>query len=316
LGENGHFTRLCRDYGWYSNQIAFDADHVHVICDASGRELDDIRDADDNAAAADFITAFIREAANGDERLHVSLAGGRKTMGYFAGYALSLYGRAEDRLSHVLVNPPFESHPDFFYPPPTPISLKTADGRRASTADARISLADIPFVRLREGLETDLLTGGLTFSESVARTQQLVDVPSLHIDLDQRRVWLQAHLLHLSNTQFLWLVWLADRARHGLGPLAFDEHAATDLLRIVSWLEGAGPNVLRTSVENARAEAARGEKDYFERNRTRFNKALHERSGLCPAAAARYAIQSFGNRPHTRYGLSLSPEAIRIEGEP
>jgi CRISPR-associated protein (TIGR02584 family) len=33
----------------------------------------------------------------------MSIAGGRKTMGFYAGYALSLYGRAQDRMSHVLV---------------------------------------------------------------------------------------------------------------------------------------------------------------------------------------------------------------------
>jgi CRISPR-associated protein (TIGR02584 family) len=48
--------------------------------------------------------------------LHVSIAGGRKSMGFFAGYAFSLFGRTQDRLSHVLVNDPFESFPDFYFP--------------------------------------------------------------------------------------------------------------------------------------------------------------------------------------------------------
>lgn len=316
LGEDGQFSRLCRDYGWRPHRIAFGADHIHVIRNASGDPLDDIRDASSNAAAADFITAFIREQANGPARLHVSLAGGRKTMGYFSGYALSLYGRPTDQLSHVLVNAPFESHPDFFYPPPSPITLETADGNLVSTAEARVSLASIPFVRLRDGLDSDLLTGDLSFSESVARTQQLLDSPELRIDLSERMVWLQGHALRLSNTHFLWLTWMAERADRGLEPLAFDEHAATDLLRVVTWLEGTGPNALRTSVEDAQADAKRGDRQYFERNRSRFNQALGERSNLCPAAAARYTIQSFGQRPHTRYGLSLPAEAVHIEGQP
>lgn len=37
-------------------------------------------------------------------------------MGFFVGYALSLFGRAQDRLSHVLVSDPFESLTDFYYP--------------------------------------------------------------------------------------------------------------------------------------------------------------------------------------------------------
>ena len=52
--------------------------------------------------------------------LHVSIAGGRKTMGFYVGYALSLFARDQDRLSHVLVPPSLESRQDFFYPPPPP----------------------------------------------------------------------------------------------------------------------------------------------------------------------------------------------------
>ena len=58
------------------------------------------------------ITNLIRAfTADPESALHVSIAGGRKTMGFFLGYALSLYGRAQDKLSHVLVSPPFESSP-------------------------------------------------------------------------------------------------------------------------------------------------------------------------------------------------------------
>jgi len=51
--------------------------------------------------------------------LHCSLAGGRKTMGLYLGFALQLYGRPDDALSHVLVHPPeLEMDSAFFYPPP------------------------------------------------------------------------------------------------------------------------------------------------------------------------------------------------------
>jgi CRISPR-associated protein (TIGR02584 family) len=316
LGEAGQFAKLCGDYGWNPAAIAFDVDHVHVIRDANGRELDDIRDARDNAVAADFITQFIRRATSGSARLHVSLAGGRKTMGYFVGYALSLYGRPDDRLSHVLVNAPFESQREFFYPPPEPIELSRNDGSHVSTADARVSLAHIPFVRLREGLDTGLLEGELSFSEAVAQAQQLLDPAQLRIDLMHRAVFLQGHPVRLSDTNFLWLSWFADRAGRGLPPLVFDDDAAQDLLRVATWLEGTGASALRTSIEEAQAELARGEKHYFERNRTRLNKALREHSDLCDSAAARYAIQSFGRRPHTCYGLDLPTHAIVVEGEP
>jgi CRISPR-associated protein (TIGR02584 family) len=61
----------------------------------------------------------VRElTADPDCAIHASIAGGRKTMGFYLGYALSLFGRPQDRLSHVLVSSPFESNQNFFYPLP------------------------------------------------------------------------------------------------------------------------------------------------------------------------------------------------------
>ena len=116
--ENRWFHRLRTDYGLPS--IAFGPEHIHVLKDAAGEPLSDIRSPADNTRAADTITDVVRDLTRDDDTaLHVSIAGGRKTMGFYLGYALSLYGREQDRLSHVLVNAPYESHWEFFYPTPT-----------------------------------------------------------------------------------------------------------------------------------------------------------------------------------------------------
>ena len=70
----------------------------------------DIRSPEDNDAAGDFIMDEVRRiVGNPDTRLIASLAGGRKTMGALLYAVLSLLGRAQDSLTHVLVNEPFES---------------------------------------------------------------------------------------------------------------------------------------------------------------------------------------------------------------
>lgn len=323
LGQRGgkdYLGRLCRDYGLDRSRIRFDAGHIHVIANDAGQELDDIEDEAGNQAAADQISRLIqRLTQDSSTRLHVSLAGGRKTMGFYAGYALSLYARPQDRLSHVLVNPPFESHPEFFYPPPQPETL-TAPGRNhyISTADANVRLAEIPFVRLRDGLDPGLLAGEFGFSEAIARAQQAFDKPELRIDLSERTVYLQGQPVRLSPTAFLWLLWFADRAKRGLSPARFDEDGALDLLRVVDWLEGRGGGPLRQAAEEALAELRQGVKapNYFERNRSRLNKALRERAQLGPQVIRKYEIQSVGQRPQTGYCLLLEPGQIRIQGSP
>jgi len=90
--EPGWFHRLCRDFGL--PEIRFNARHIHVLTTANGVDLDDIRTLEDNRRAADFITEQVRAlTVDPNTALHVSIAGGRKTMGFYLGYALSLYGR-------------------------------------------------------------------------------------------------------------------------------------------------------------------------------------------------------------------------------
>lgn len=120
--------------------------------------LEDIRKPGDNFAAADFILEEVRRIVeNPDTRLIASLAGGRKTMGALLYAAMTLLGRETDRLTHVLVNEPFEDgrlQPRFFFPPEAPVMHRlpggtSSESREFSSADAHIELADVPFVPLR-----------------------------------------------------------------------------------------------------------------------------------------------------------------------
>ena len=62
-----------------------------MVTDADGRELDDIRTPEESAAAADTIVRVIGNVCSDPNTIvHVSIAGGRKSMGFFAGYAMSL----------------------------------------------------------------------------------------------------------------------------------------------------------------------------------------------------------------------------------
>lgn len=112
--QTGQFHAFCRDYDLVG-RIRFDDSMIHVICDANGHPLSDIRTQDDNTQAADLIVRLMQQFCSDSEAsVHVSLAGGRKTMSFFVGYALSLFGRSQDRLSHVLVSEPYENNRDFF----------------------------------------------------------------------------------------------------------------------------------------------------------------------------------------------------------
>jgi CRISPR-associated protein (TIGR02584 family) len=178
----GRFFEFCRDFGIESACVRFDQTSIAPVQTADGRTLEDIRLRADNERAADRICEIVRELTSRPEtRIHASAAGGRKTMGIYLASALQLFGRKQDVVSHVLVNEPFENHPDFFYPPPQSrtLDLKDRQGQvigQVSTADAKIELADIPFVRLRGVLEDWLSDLSGSYNDIVERAQTELDL--------------------------------------------------------------------------------------------------------------------------------------------
>lgn len=112
--------------------------------------LSDIRTPEENALAAGYILEEVRRiVTNPEARLIASIAGGRKTMGALLHAAVSLIGREKDRITHVLVEPPFDTLPGFFFPGQPGPELVDAFQRALSPKKASVFLADVPFVPLR-----------------------------------------------------------------------------------------------------------------------------------------------------------------------
>jgi hypothetical protein len=96
-------------------------------------------------------------------------------------------------------------------------------GDREITVNARnaqVDLADIPFVRLREGLPERLRTQQSGFSQVIASANRGLEPPRLFLDPAERQSWVDDARLDLSNTEFIFMLWLAERVSR--------EEAATD----------------------------------------------------------------------------------------
>lgn len=191
--ETGALAEFIEDYGqqYGFDHIHFDESCIQVIEDKQGNPLADIKTVEENALAGDQIVQLIGELCQDEEsQLFVSIAGGRKTMGFFMGYALSLYGRSQDSLSHVLVSAQFESLPDFRYPKPSPYLINSSQGELLDASQAQVTLAEIPLVRLGLGIPTDLQKQEISYSESVTIAQQLLAEPKIAFlkNMDSRLV--------------------------------------------------------------------------------------------------------------------------------
>lgn len=307
--EPGWFRRLCDEYE--IPPIAFDTSRLLVVQDANGLELDDIRSAEDNLAAADFITRRIRAlTSDPSASVHVSIAGGRKTMGFYAGYALSLFGRPQDRLSHVLVSEPFESSWEFFYPARTERVISVAGNALADAAKAQVTLADIPFVRLRDGLPKALLSGDATFETTVLGAAAAFAPDELVLLPSSRTVRLGGQALALTPTQFGLYAVFAHRALRHREPLRapikdFADHEWSS--EVLADLLGA---LGRAAVPEGLVQRLRAgvDESFFSQHISRLNAAIVRVLG---PRAAPYRINGGEGRPR-RYRVRVDPGAIRF----
>ncbi|MBF0471684.1 MAG: TIGR02584 family CRISPR-associated protein [Gammaproteobacteria bacterium] len=306
--QDGYFHRLCRDYGL--KNIRFNEESIHIIRNCHGDELSDIRSESDNEAAADTIIRLIRHYTNDDDAaIHASIAGGRKTMGYYLGYAMSIFGRDQDCLSHVLVAEHYENHPDFFYPTRESRVIHTRENRPLDTRDADVILADIPFLRMREDIPQSLLIGETGFSETVKRTTLFQkEQPRLTIT-PEFQLLAGSEMLNLQPSNLAFYLWLLSRSVQDESPITRphdidpNREYSQQFLNIYRQVRGVMASIDRT--ENALLHGM-GE-GFCSEWVTRINKEIDSQLGK--RGALPYRIHS-GPRGTRQYSIELSSAAV------
>lgn len=340
LVREGALRNLCRDYRIPAPSFNPEAD-IHVIHSA-GEPLQDLGTSADSLCAADQIVEITESLCqdNGNTEpcaVHASLAGGRKTMSYYLGSALALFGRPQDRLSHVLVSRAYESAPEFRYPTPYPDWVfSPAEGDFLDAARATVELVELPFLRLRASLPKDhpLLAGRLSFAQSVEAVQRAVLPPRLEIDYSAREIRCSGVPIPLDRSQRAWYLWFARRALAG-EPLvdpdnlwiapegsaaqkpghAVDLTPLLDEYRAINADEG-GRHAKELQQTVARRIADGAIRGYFDPLRSKLNSTLERALGSAEDAE-RYSIQAIpqerrGGVPNMLYGLRLGPENIHF----
>jgi len=212
--KTGRFHHFVNEYELTG--IQFNEDHIHIIKDKNNNPMNDIRTVSDNEAAADYMTEKMRlYTQDAESELHVSMAGGRKTMGFYAGYGLSIYGRKQDRLSHVLVSYPFEGHTEFYYPTRESyvIYQRNDKDKPLDTKNAEVTLADIPFVRLSEGKNVQLQQGRVSYLEAVRQAQEDISALELFVETTAETLHLNGVSIKLAPSLFAFYWLFAERQK-------------------------------------------------------------------------------------------------------
>lgn len=202
LFDEGIFAKFQQDYPALA-PITFNKHCLHVI-EKDGQPLKDLKTPADNELAANMICQKVRDFTQDDNvTLHVSIAGGRKTMGFYAGYALSLYGRSQDRMSHVLVDSDYESAMGFYYPTVNDYFVKQRHtDKHLNAKDAKIWLANIPFVRMRASLNPDDMIANKDFSTVVEMINLSLQPIALTLDSKKRTITIEGKTCKLTPKEF------------------------------------------------------------------------------------------------------------------
>lgn len=231
LFKDGHWKQMLEDLEGrgvpVGGKLRFGpiADSIRVFPDASrSRELDDIRSAEDNEAVAEFFMETIRSFVENDSvRMIVSIAGGRKTTSALLYSVMSLLGRAEDQIQHILVEEHWTFQPDFIYPGCQGVFIDQETGNSLSSSDAELQVVDVPFVPLRYLFERDLQRSAGSFRELInqvrAQTLNVADDLDVQLLTDSGEFYVSGRAVSLSPNEFLLYLYFARRVLDGQPPL-------------------------------------------------------------------------------------------------
>ena len=199
------FKRLYDDYGLKKKGFPFPkfgASNIHV---PPGAKKDNLNDSRENALMEAEISNQLRTLTSDPEtNVFASLAGGRKTMSAYMILGMTVFGRRQDELFHVLFDGPSGKTPeDWWYPHP-----------RKPKEKKWVNLFEVPFPRLHQVIQAnmpDLLYKPL--KDVFFGINEKLKEPTLEIEVGQGTVtaFVNGQPVKAEPRQIQWLALLAHR---------------------------------------------------------------------------------------------------------
>lgn len=208
---------LAREGVDVEGKLMFGETSIRSIPDVKGNEIDDLRTGEDNLRAADFMLAQLRQyTEDSGVELHVSIAGGRKTMSALLFSCMTLLGREDDKVYHVLLPSEFEggTEPVFYFPKKGAKYKARIAGKTYQGAKMQGELFEVPFVRMRGWYQDKFKSIPPSYRTLISRVQEVappaIAYPEIEIDAWNGWVKVDGKLVPMSKPCFAMLLLLAD----------------------------------------------------------------------------------------------------------
>ncbi|OBU40156.1 CRISPR-associated protein [Photobacterium phosphoreum] len=323
LFRDGHLQALKDEYAL--PDFAFNESHIWLIEDENGKQIDDAKSVEDQTSMANFITRKVYEITeDSNTAIHASLAGGRKTMAFYFGYAMSMFGREQDTLSHVFVDDQYEFVRDFWYPTKQPKWVTGKHGQgEIDLSQAKVTLAEIPFVRMRTSIEPSLFSSmaNQSFSQTVgmlnaSNHQQL----NITIDKSAKLISTLGVDIKFTAKEMAFYIWLFNKGEKGL---LVDRYFDENIAHSISFLEtyssvATDPrifNSFNTTPEDFNekkySDLTGMERQFLQPICSTINRKLREQ--LPSQVADKLEIRSISENTEQRYSVGLSNSDCQIQ---
>ncbi len=278
--------------------------------------LRDICSESDNHIMMKSIFYIVRDVASSSGRILASIAGGRKTMSYYLGLAMSLFAKENDVLTHVLVPPEWERERGFLFPKREEIH--------------KVNLIQTPFIRLHRFLTLDIKNANV--EEIIAAAQHRLDIvskPILTVDYRTREVEFLGKRVEIPAREFTFLRFFLQQKRRyctqkssetcdGCHDCYLDWHGFSqedklEDLHAIRAIYAKGP------ADNAVAQfqntwsSFEAFKEKFPELRSRLNVKLQEGLGLDPRVQE-ILLKKVSEQGYSRHGIGVDKSQIEIKG--
>jgi len=308
--EQGGWVDFQQAYPVYS-KLNFDDSCIEVA-----GNLDDIESEADNRIMMESIFSIVRNTSVEDSRILASIAGGRKTMSYYLGLAMSLFAKEGDVLTHVLVPQEWERDRTFLFPKPSEV--------------AQVNLIQTPFVRLYRFLTPEMRVAEV--ADVIAAAQGSLDKaskPVLIVDYATRQVECLGKRVEIPIREFTFLrFFLQQKRRHCTQPerdtceachacyLDWYGMSSADKLEDLytfrsTYVKGSSDSgVLQFKKVWSSFEAF---KEKFPELRNRLNRKLLEGLGLDPRVEA-ILLRKVTEKGYSKHGIGADKSQIEVRG--
>ncbi|OPZ76366.1 MAG: CRISPR-associated protein (Cas_NE0113) [Alphaproteobacteria bacterium ADurb.Bin438] len=199
---------------------------------------------------------------------------------------MSLYGRENDKLFHVLVSKEYEQNRDFYFPYSDDEYIKS-----------ELELSEIPFVRLNNFLKD---TNTLSYEDAVSKVQKKIEPLKLIIDLDNKKIFINENIVCMPPLLFCFYVYFAILKKEGNGKINWQTIEINQIIKLYEKLYNK--QLEKNNFDDI---------SYFLEKKSRINKIIKQEILKDNDI---FLIKINGKRPSSTYEIGIEKQNIIIKG--